>query len=457
MTAEPIFSRLIRWMPGLGRSWRRDRRGNVLMLFALSIIPLVFATGMGIDYARAMRLQTKLNAAADAAALAAVSRQAMNYLPSVGQAAAYQMFVTQTQALTSGGGLVINYLDPTQLTITVTQTQSSNGASANVTRIATVSYRAKSTNAFPSILGLTTLTIKGTSATTASTAPNIDFYVMMDTSPSMLLPATSNGLSVMISATGGCAFACHQTNSTSDNYSIARKNNIVLRTDLVSQAVQDLTTTAAKIANQNNTTYRMGLSDFDYMFRQIWPTKQNSDGSYVDSNLTTVQSHVADAAVLTYCANNYRVCSTSDNDTATNQTAGFQGVSAQMPTPGNGTGQSGDMPQEVLFVITDGMRDELSGSSRIMGPIPSAICTAIKNRNIRIAILDTQYLPASASDSWSITNVRTPYLSPTDKITPALTACASPGLFYQVTTDSDISAALSQLFQTVVATAHITQ
>jgi hypothetical protein len=92
-----------------------------------------------------------------------------------------------------------------------------------------------------------------------------------------------------------------------------------------------------------------------------------------------------------------------------------------------------------------------------MGPVPSSLCTTIKNRNIRIAILDTQYLPGSASDSWSQTNVLTPYLSPTDKITPALQACASTNLFYQVTTDSDITLALQQLFATVIATAHLTQ
>jgi len=61
------------------------------------------------------------------------------------------------------------------------------------------------------------------------------------------------------------------------------------------------------------------------------------------------------------------------------------------------------------------------------------------------------------ADSWSISNVKTPYLSPTDNITPALTACASPGLFYQVTTDGDISSALGLLFQKAVASARLTQ
>jgi len=35
--------------------------------------------------------------------------------------------------------------------------------------------------------------------------------------------------------------------------------------------------------------------------------------------------------------------------------------------------------------------------------------------------------------------------------------CASPGLYFQVNTDGDISAAMIALFQQVVATAHLTQ
>ena len=49
----------------------------------------------------------------------------------------------------------------------------------------------------------------------AQVPPNIDFCLLLDNSPSMALPATQSGLSLMQSltqkeATGGCAFACHQ-------------------------------------------------------------------------------------------------------------------------------------------------------------------------------------------------------------------------------------------------------
>ena len=62
------------------KNWRRllkDQRGNVLMFYGFAVIPLTFSVGMGIDYARAMKAQTKLNAAADAAALNSVSQTMM--------------------------------------------------------------------------------------------------------------------------------------------------------------------------------------------------------------------------------------------------------------------------------------------------------------------------------------------------------------------------------------------
>ena len=51
----------------------RNRRGNVSIMYALVAPVLVFGGGAAIDYGRAAQIHTKLNAAADAAALAALT------------------------------------------------------------------------------------------------------------------------------------------------------------------------------------------------------------------------------------------------------------------------------------------------------------------------------------------------------------------------------------------------
>ena len=75
-------------------------------------------------------------------------------------------------------------------------------------RYVTVTYSARSTNLFGGILGWSDLAIGGSSGTYASVAPDIDFYIALDTSPSMGLPTTQQGMNDM-AARGGCEFACH--------------------------------------------------------------------------------------------------------------------------------------------------------------------------------------------------------------------------------------------------------
>lgn len=175
----------------------RDRRGNVLMMTGFAIIPLTFATGMVIDYSSAARLQTKLNAAADAAALAAVSQQMMKQDNTAAHDAAVNMFKAQIGNLP---GLIWN---DSNLDVQIT----GNNA-ATTTRTSVVTYTAKSTNAFGGVLGMANIAIGGTSKATATAAPNIDFYLALDTSPSMALPTTSDGLALVDSKLG-CTFACH--------------------------------------------------------------------------------------------------------------------------------------------------------------------------------------------------------------------------------------------------------
>src|SRR5262245_63479337 len=56
----------------LARAWRairRDRRGNVAIIFALAAFPLLGFVGVAIDYSRANAAKVKLQAAMDSAGL----------------------------------------------------------------------------------------------------------------------------------------------------------------------------------------------------------------------------------------------------------------------------------------------------------------------------------------------------------------------------------------------------
>ncbi|BBD97978.1 hypothetical protein SAMIE_1014790 [Sphingobium amiense] len=441
------------------RAFCQSQRGNALMIFAFALGPMVMGTGMVIDYSQAARLQSKMNAIADAAALSSVTKPMMRVSASTARQQAINLFKGQAASL---NGLVF---DPnTQLTVTVT-----DNAGATINRQTTVTYSATSKNYFGGILGLQAIAIGGTSSSRSADAPNIDFYLLVDSSPSMAIPATTAGIAAMINATksqgggAGCAFACHQTSTTTsdpggtkkvngvyvDNYYIAKTDlNLKLRMDLVQEAVADLTDVATATAAENKAKYRFAMSNFDISYKSVLAAPTTP---------STAKSSASSLQLLTVCRNNQAVCGVNDNDQHTNFTAAFTGALANLPlVPGSGSNQPGDTPQAILFLITDGMRDESSGG-RKLGPIPTAQCTQIKSRGIRIAVLYTEYLYEAANDSWSISNVRNPYLAAPEKISPALASCASPDLFYKVTTGDDISASLAALFQKAVSTARLTQ
>jgi Flp pilus assembly protein TadG len=444
----------------LGVAFRRfasDRKGTVATTFALSLIPIIFLTGMGLDFSSAVQKRARLNAAADAAALAAVTPALMTQSNTAAQTAATNMFNAAAANMT---GVTIQ---PPTVTV----------SNSGLVRTITVSYTATSTNSFPNVLALLTKSseatwpISGSATATSYSAPNINFYLMLDNSPSMAIAATTSGINTMVantSAQGGCAFACHETNPSADslgnpggedNYTLANNLGVVTRIQNMATATSALMTSAADTEQANNATYKMAIYTFNY-------------GSSSSSALTTIQSLTSSLStassaaknidVLEVCSNNYLTCSNNNNDTDTDFEAAATQINNIMPNPGTGTASS--TPQEVLFIVSDGVDDEVNSSScsqaltgnRCQQPFNTTMCTTIKNRGIMIAVLYTEYLPLP-TNSWYNSWVA-PYQS---SLGTNLQSCASPGLYFEITTDGDITAAMQTLFQLAVATARLSQ
>ena len=416
-------------------------RGNVAVIFGLSVVPMTFLVGMGIDYGQAAMRNDRLSSAADAAALAAVTTRMMASNDAASTQAAQNTFNAQASTIP---GVTYN---PANLTVTVVD--------SITTRTVTVSYKATSTNIFPSVLGKPTIPLTGQAQAVGQSPPNIDFYLLLDTSPSMAIAANQNGIDTMVNNTqsqGGCAFACHQSNAAKDNlgnpngednYALARNLGVVLRIDNLNQAAQNLMTTAKQTEIANNATYRMATYSFDVGFNNLGP---------LTSNLNLAQTYASNLSLLLVYANNLLTSNKNNNDEDTNYDNAMSQINSAMPNPGNGTNAQGDKPQEVMFFVTDGVEDENVSGGRQQSVMDPGWCTTIKNRGIRIAVLYTTYYPLP-TNSWYNT-----YIAPIQSnIGPTLQNCATPGLYYEVSTGGDISAALGSLFQTAVATAHLSQ
>jgi Flp pilus assembly protein TadG len=280
-----------------------DRRGNIAVIFALTMIPTIYLLSMALDYTQALRKQGQLSAAADAAAIAAVRPAMLVQTSDVAQATATAVFGSTANSLPGLSSV------PTP-TITVTDT--------GLQRTVTVSYDAKSINNFPSLLGGPAWPIKGSSKAQASSAPNMNFYLLLDDSPSMAIGATQTDIDNLKtynasqpSGSQSCGFACHEvhpnldrnaTSTTTDNLSIARTKNVKLRIDLVVNAVNQLLVGPWQcpqagvsggvmqcMSALNNTSYRAALYTFDYKLNTLQSL----------ASLSTVARQISNIQLLT--------------------------------------------------------------------------------------------------------------------------------------------------------------
>jgi Flp pilus assembly protein TadG len=436
------------------RRFVRDRKGTVSVVFALSLLPMIFLVGMGMDFTSAAQKRARLNSAADAAALAAVTPALMTQSNTAATTAATNLF--NAQAANIKGATI------SAPTVSVTN--------AGLVRTVTVSYTGTSTNTFPNIFALlmkssaTTWPIAGTSTATSYSAPNINFYLLLDNSPSMAIAATTAGINTMVantSAQGGCAFACHETNPSADglgnpngedNYTLAVNLGVTTRIQNMATATSTLMNNASAAESSNEATYKIAIYTFNYNGL----TTVYAPAGAPSSNLSSAATAAAGIDVLEVCSNSYLTCSNDNNDTDTNFETAMTAINTLMPSPG--TGASNSTPQEVLFIVSDGVDDEVNSSScaqtldgtRCQQPFNTAMCTTIKNRGIMIAVLYTEYLPLP-TNSWYNTYVA-PYQA---TLGTNMQNCASPGLYFEITTDGDITAAMQTLFQLAISSARL--
>lgn len=416
------------------------QKANLSIIFAVSMVPLVFLVGMGVDYTSAAYRQEQLNAFADSAALAAVTPSMMAQGDAQSIAAAQNTFNAQATSVPG-----VSY-DVAGVTVTV--------ADSLTTRTVTVSYTAASQNAFPNVLGSSKIALSGQSQAIGSLAPNIDFYLLLDDSPSMAIAATPAGITTMVNNTpsqSGCAFGCHEINPSNDhlgnpggedNYALARNLGVTLRIDVLSQATRNLMTTAQTTEVTNHAAYRAAIYTFDVATNTI---------QTLSPDFATLAAQATTINVFTVYSQGMQTSQIA-NEADTNYDSGMNTLNGVMPNPGNGTNAKGDTPQEVLFFVTDGVEDETVGGGRQQSLMSPAQCAAVKARGIRIAVLYTTYLPLP-TNAWY-----NKYIAPFQpNIAPTLETCASPGLYFQVASGGDISAALTALFQKAVQTSRLSE
>jgi Flp pilus assembly protein TadG len=405
----------------------RQRGGNIAILFAFTLIPILIGAGIAVDYGRALLVRTNMQNAADSAALALGSWVGLSQSDMQTKAQQYFNANYPPSSLGTVGALNLSF---GANTITVSVSGSVKTTFLNVANIDHIDV--------------------GATNTVTSPLTYVNFYLLLDNTPSMGVGATTSDINTMVAHTPDqCAFACHDLSTyPNDYYSLAKKLGVQMRIDVMRTATQQLMDTASTTESFSG---QFGMAIYTY--GSSAKTAKLTTIQSLTTSLSGAQTAASAIDLMTVPYQNYV------SDTDTDNPNILSAINSVMPNPGDGS--SPGQPLEFLFFVSDGVSDRAIGSPgcsrsttigqdpqtnseyvRCQEPIDVDYCTTIKNRGIKIAVLYTTYLPLP-TNSWYNTWIA-PFQS---TIATNMQNCASPDLYFEVSPTQGIAQAMNQLFQ----------
>jgi Flp pilus assembly protein TadG len=451
----------------------KAKEGNVALMVSAGTLSLIVAGGAGLDISTLVSAKAQLQSAADAAALAGITRSSQAYSDALHMGSSGQITAGEDQASAAFTANARNIHIVSNISPTISVQKSGLQLIANVS--ATATY----TPSFASLFGISSLPLRVNALAKTSMPKYIDFYLSVDVSESMGLASTAAEQARLAGLTGGCAFSCHFNGEPSFGYTRNGGNPgnspvtfcptpstsacIQIRVDAVGYAVTNM----LSLANTNqafNGQYRVG----------IYPFVRYTDVNYAPLTANLASLNTAATNLVNKLDNGVTAALGSGGTHFENA---LPTVSSLINTVGDGSSSSSPVP--FIFFITDGSQDNQWqwnggwGGSPPSGPtqcfaghcgpfansattIDQSLCNAVKNRGIKLSILYIPYIPVTNPTSFAnseqyFSNANIPNIS------PSLQNCASPGFFHTANAPTDIDTALQTMFQQAVESVHLTQ
>ncbi|EJK86684.1 Flp pilus assembly protein TadG [Rhizobium sp. AP16] len=437
------------------RAMGRSRGGNVAIVVALTLVPMLLAVGASFDYIRAYNVRQSMQSDLDAALIAAVKNVDAGDTDALKQKVS-DWFHAQTESSYSLGDIEI---DTTSHSITAT---ASGTVPTTLMKIANIN----------------TVPVSVASSVKGPASSYLNVYIVIDKSPSMLLAATTAGQQAMYKGIG-CQFACHTgdshtigTTTYPDNYAYSTDKKIKLRADVAVDAVHEVID-MIDTNDKNHERIRVGLYSLgDTITEVLAPTLDTTTAS---KRLDDPTAGLTSATSTTY----------------TYFDVALAALKSKVGTGGDGS--SSATPLKLVLLLTDGVQSQREwvtdgviwkNNKPISGPYWYKVapfnpdwCANIKKQSATMAVLYTEYLPITtdwgynatvgstmASANWKSTwggtmesGVPTS-ISRRDYIPYALSDCASSkGLFMSASSATDITNGLSALFTQYLASVRLTQ
>jgi Flp pilus assembly protein TadG len=192
--------------------FRGDQRGNIAVIFAIACVPLISGIGCAIDYSEAVRIKSKLQSAADAAAVAAISQNSAGW-----KAASLMTTNGEVKAAETDAKNIFNGNITASTSLFKNQTVTATVTKAGPALTSAVSFSADVPVTFMKVVGFSKVTVSGSSSASSSLPLYLDFYLTLDVSGSMGLPSTTAEQARLNAVNPdnfgqyptGCTLACH--------------------------------------------------------------------------------------------------------------------------------------------------------------------------------------------------------------------------------------------------------
>jgi len=392
-----------------------DTRGNIAVIFAIACVPLLTGVGCAIDYALATRMKSKMQAAADAAAVGAIAQGSPAYV------AAGQMGSTGSVAAGNTDASNLFYANISGVTGYTNLVVTPNVVKTNTNITAAVSFTANVPTTFLNLIGYPNLGISGSSQSAGSLPMYLDFYLLLDVSGSMGLPSTAAEAVRMQSINPdnyrqyptGCTLACHfspqnsactdsgtqgyPTNNYCMGYAISRvsqsgyqnllstnHNNpmgVQLPSSMVSGLPNSLYNSLTPVANcptaGTDACIQLRLDAVGYAVNQLFNTANNSEKlpqqfriglypfiRYLDASYFPLTSSIngspTNPSTINYAAANLATLLDTNMNTSlgsggTHIDTALSSMNTTIVSVGNGSASNNTLPY--IFLVTDGAQD----------------------------------------------------------------------------------------------------
>lgn len=427
------------------RSFFKNTSGNFGILAALMMVPVIGAAGLALDYSNALTVKTRIQGAADAAALAAVAESSIGVKQAMAMSGDGEVPFAADEAIkffkAQNEGDTDFKLDEVSAKII-----KKNGRLYSI-----VDYKVTVPTTLSKVMGQNLIQVAGQAVVEYQTEIYRDFFLLLDNTPSMGVGATPSDVDTMVANTSDkCAFACHIVKNGKEDkksyYNLAKTLGVTTRINVVAQAtaaLMDTATESRKSANQ----YRMAV----YTFGEKAEDTKLLEVVQSTTDLKNAKKEAGKIELMSIPYQGY------DNDQQTDFDRAFTQIADKMGKAGSGL--TANSPEKILFFVSDGVGDsykptdctkKLTGG-RCQEPIDVKYCKGLKDKGYKIAVLYTTYLPLP-TNGWYNSWIK-PFQS---QIPQKMKDCASPGLFFEVSPSEGISDAMTTLFKKIVNTPLLT-